>query len=248
MNGLQPLFRFACFMALAASFSGCSTFVSSVDYSDSSYSSISGSLSSRDSASLPRGGLIIVELTNPANGQVMAEQQLTPEDLAEPGQDTAQEHEQGQDQVPGPLPYSLKVAIKSLREFSDYTLRASIRDHGKTTWISDPVTVRPENLPVAGGTLLLYPSQPEALSSTLDCGEQSARVTTSHEDNQDKIWLTLANEKIALRPVISATGSRYVGIGVPATEVWFNEGKAFVTLRTDLWPDCSVSLDKLAAQ
>jgi heat shock protein HslJ/uncharacterized lipoprotein YbaY len=228
MTGFQTA-RLAALLALAAALDGCAVFEGGDFGPQTPMTVISGDLAYHARVALPPDSVAVVTLMSPADGQVLGEERR-PLDGLQP-----------------PVSFFLQVPVVNLKPGVDYTLRAVIERRGQPLWISDPVAVSSGRAVTETGTLQLHAYQAEAQSSALDCGGRPARVATERDGKQDHIRLTLDAEKIDLRPAKSTFGGRYVGIDVPATEVWFKEDQARVTVRNHVLPECLTATEAAGA-
>lgn len=229
MNGFQPARRGLLLLALGAALTGCAMLENKPVVNEANTATLSGSLDYRSPTALPTDSVAVVELLSALDDRVLSAQR--------------QELEGKQ----APVAFAVKVPVSKLSPGVYYRLRGTIFQHDRALWVSDPVEVSLDGRTLELGTLLLHPARTAAFTSRLDCGGRSATVGMVVENNQDHFRLLLGDERIELRPTASASGSRYIGIGVPATEVWFHGDKARLTLRSAVLPECSVVNDAATA-
>ena len=229
MNGFQPARRGLLLLALGAALNGCAMFENKPVVTGTNTVTLSGSLDYRSPTALPTDSVAVVKLVSALDGRVLSAQ------------------EQDLDGKQAPVEFMVKVPLFKLSPGVDYRLRAEISQRNRALWVSDPVEVRLDDRTLELGALLLHPARTAAFTARLDCGGRSATVGMVQENNQDRYRLLLDDERIELRPTASASGSRYVGIGVAATEVWLNGDKARLTLRSAVLPECTVVNDAATA-
>ncbi|HEX5276336.1 MAG TPA: META domain-containing protein [Fluviicoccus sp.] len=219
MTGFQTA-RLAALLAAAVALNGCATFAGGGFGPQTPMAIISGDMTYQARIALPPDSVAVVTLLSPTDGKILAEQRRP------------------LDGVQVPVSFFLQVPFANMKPGADYTLRTAIEHRGRTLWIGDPVDVSSGRAVTETGTVKLHAFQSEALSSSLDCGGQPARVATEREGRQDHIRLQLGDEKIELRPARSTFGGRYLGVDTPATEVWFKDDQARITLRNEVLPEC----------
>ncbi len=181
--------------------------------------SVKGSLPYRARVALPPETRAVVELKDAsgARGPVVAEQRM---DL------------QGR-QVP--VAFELAVDPAKLVEGRPYSVRAAFSLHGRPTWVSDPVVITPQRDLIDVGVLEMKPYTALAFASDLRCGDQ--RVTIGYVGNAMR--LTVGDQSFDMRPVASASGSKYEAVGDPSTTLWIKDTAATVAIKGVAYPPCT---------
>ena len=151
--------------------------------------SIKGSLTYRARIALPPETRAVVEVkdVSVANGRVVTEQRM---DL------------QGR-QVP--IPFELTIDPAKLVDGRQYGIRAAFHLRGRPTWVSDPVVIAPQADVIDVGVLEMKPYTALAFASDLRCGDQ--KVSIGYVG--DVMRLTVGDQAFDMRPVASASGSKY---------------------------------------
>jgi len=186
---------------------------------------IRGEFASRARIALPPDGVVIVELTRPSDGRVIADQRI-----ALNGRQV-------------PVAFELRVRREALRPDTGYALRGAVHSQGRSMWLSDPVDVRLARVDLDVGALMLRPWEAVAFASRLDCGDRIARVGVVRSGDRDITRLTVDGERYEMNPVVSASGARYEAAGDPATQLWVKGDRATLTLRGATLPECAVVRD-----
>ena len=183
--------------------------------------SVKGSLAYPARIALPPETRAVVELrdTSVANGRVVAEQRI---DL------------QGK-QVP--IPFELTVDRAKLVDGRQYSVRAAFFLRGRATWVSDPVAITHQARVIDVGTLDMKPYTALAFASDLRCGDQ--KVTIGFVGNVMR--LTAGDQSFDMRPVASASGSKYEPVGDPSTRLWTKGSEATVAIKGVTYPPCTKS-------
>lgn len=143
-----------------------------------------------------------------------------------------------------PTAFFLKVEGEHLVPRSSYALRVGLRDAGRPGWVSAPLEV------IAGtaeetdvGDVLLVRSESLAFTSTLTCGDVTARFGM----RDDRPILQVAEEEFALVEVPSASGAKYEAEGDPTTIFWSKGDSAMISLRGSDLPECRLIATKTRA-
>jgi uncharacterized lipoprotein YbaY len=159
--------------------------------------SVKGSLAYPARIALPPETRAVVELKDAsgANGPVVAEQRM---------------ELQGR-QVP--VPFELAVDRAKLVDGRQYSVRAGFHLRGRPTWVSDPVVITPQTDVIDVGVLEMKPYTALAFASDLRCGDQ--KVVIGYVGNAMR--LTVGDQSFDMRPVASASGSKYEAVGDPPT-------------------------------
>lgn len=85
------------------------------------------------------------------------------------------------------------------------------------------------------------------IDTRLLCGERTAAVARAGEEEREITRLTVGAERFELRETVTASGARYEAVGDPATFVWFKGPRATLSVRGEVWPDCAVVAEGIAA-
>ncbi|RZU47882.1 heat shock protein HslJ [Fluviicoccus keumensis] len=230
MTGSQPVCRLMALLAMtAATLSGCAVFEGGSYGPQTPTAVVTGDLTFQERVTLPPDSVAMVDLTSGGDSRVLAEQRLN------------------LDERQLPVSFSLKLPAANYVRGVDYVLRASVLQKGRTLWVSEPMDVRADHTVQEVGQVMLHPFRQSEFNAKLVCGDHSALVGLVQNEDQDLMRLTLDDRQFDLRPSVSASGSRYVALGLPATEVWLKGDKALVTVRNQIWPDCDVVNDNAAA-
>lgn len=179
---------------------------------------INGQLTYRERVALPPSAVVVVELrdASTADGPVIAEDRI----------------ELKGRQVP--VPFDLTVDRAKLVPGRKYTVRGAIFDGGRATWVSEPVGVDVSASRVDLGTLAMQPYRAVAFATTWQCGPQTA-VFGVYGDKAD---LTVANSSFAMRPVVTASGSKFEALSDPTTSLWEKGNTATLVVKGREYPEC----------
>lgn len=179
---------------------------------------VNGQLTSRERIAVPPGAVAIVELRDASvpDGPVVAEQRI----------------ELKGRQVP--VPFDLKVDRAKLVPGRKHTVRGAIFDGARATWVSEPVAVDVTADRVDLGTIPLQPYRAVAFATTWQCGPQTA-VFGIYGDKAD---LTVANSSFAMRPVVTASGSKFEALSDPTTSLWEKGDRATLVVKGREYPEC----------
>jgi heat shock protein HslJ/uncharacterized lipoprotein YbaY/membrane-bound inhibitor of C-type lysozyme len=186
---------------------------------------VRGELTHRARIALAPDSVAVVELTRPEDGRVLAEQRIAL---------------QGR-QVP--IAFELQVRRQGLVPGAGYALRGAIEARGGPAWVTEPVDVRAAPGPVNVGALQMRPFERIAFATRLQCGARSARVGLVRRGDGDVPRLVVEGERYELRGVESASGARYEAVYDPTTQLWDKGDRATLTVRGEVWPECTVTRD-----
>lgn len=113
-----------------------------------------------------------------------------------------------------------------------HSVRGAILDGGQAIRVSEPVVdVRSE---IDSDMVTLQPSQAQPGATTWQCGTQKA--TFSHAKGMAD--LTVANMSFAMRPVVTASGSKYEALSDPTTSLWERGDSATLVVKGQQYPEC----------
>lgn len=138
-----------------------------------------------------------------------------------------------------PVDFNWEMPGDVMQPEGEYIFRAYINEGGRTTWISEPLSVSPDSVHIDLGELVLQPYRSAGMANVLHCGRLQINVAYEGE----RLMLDAAGSKRELLPVQAASGARFEAEGDPDTHFWSKGSHASLTLDGQVYPLCTAPGD-----
>lgn len=180
--------------------------------------SVRGFLDYDDGIALPQDGFAIVELRDTQSPHaIIAEQRI---DL------------QGQSL---PVQFELVVNRATLASDGTYAVRGAVKHGATALWATEPMVIDTSVAATVDiGLQVMKPVVVVAFGSNHECGGQHVAIGMAG----DLLRVVIGDDYFDMRPVVTASGTKYEAVGDPTTTLWSEEHRTTLMVRGKELPEC----------